>query len=179
MVRKRSLAEAGSVTHSTNAVLAVVGGAYQDPSEASIATDTSKSAVYRRAKGGLTRQEAHAHRQALSPDEENVLVSWIERLAVTGHPVKHSYVRELAEEIRKPRAQLDDKMPSPLSKEWPKRFLKRHPTLKTALAKNIENARKEVTRKAMENYFADFKGVIEQYNIQTENIYNFDETGSH
>ena len=31
----------------------------------------------------------------------------------------------------------------------------------------------------MENYFADFKGVIEQYNIQTENIYNFDETGSH
>jgi len=53
----------------------------------------------------------------LSPDEENVLVSWIERLAVTGHPVKHSYVRELAEEIRKPLAQLDDKVPSPLSKE--------------------------------------------------------------
>ena len=179
MVRKRSFAEAESAARSTDAVLGVVDGVYKNPSEASTATGTLKTTVYRRAKGGNTRQEAHAYRQALSPDEENVLVSWIERLAVTGHPVKHSFVRELAEEIRKPRVELEDKMPPPLSKDWPKRFLKRHPTLKTMLAQNIESKRKQVTREEVENYFAEFKRIVEQHNIQTEDIYNYDETGSY
>ena len=161
MVRKRSLAEAESAARSTKAVIGVIDGTYTNPSEASTATGTPKTTVYRRAKGGRTRPEAHAYRQALSPDEENALVSWIERLVATGHPVKHSLVRELAEEVRKPRVQLGDKFPPPLSKDWPARFLKRHPTLKTVLAKNIENIRKQVTREEMEKYLAEFKRVIE------------------
>lgn len=179
MVRKRSQAEAESAARSTNAVRGIADGTYKNPNDASMATDAPKSTVYRRAKGGLTRQEAHAYRQALSPDEENVLVSWIERLAAAGHPVKHSFVRDLAEEIRKPRTQLSDKTPSPLSNEWPKRFLTRHSMLKTTLAKNIENPRKQVTKEEAENYFAEIKRIIELYNIQPENMYNFDETGSH
>ena len=86
MVRKRSLAEAESATRSTNAVLGVIDGTYKNPCQASTATDAPKTTVYRRVKGGRTRQEEHAHRQALSPDEEHALVSWIERLAATGHP---------------------------------------------------------------------------------------------
>ena len=124
MVHKRSQGEAESTAHSTNAVLGIVDRTYKNRNEASTATNTPKSTVYRHTKGGHTRQEAHAYRQALSPDEENVLVSWIERLAATGHPVKHSFLCGLAEEIRKPHVQLSDKTPPPLSNEWPKRFLK-------------------------------------------------------
>ena len=179
MVRKRSQGEAKNTAHSTNTVLGIVDGTYKNPNEALTATNAPKSTIYHRTKGGHTHQEAHAYRQASFPDEENVLVSWIERLAATGHPVKHSFLCELVEEIRKLRVQLSDKTSPPLSNEWPKRFLKQHPMLKTTLAKNIENIRKQVMREEVENYFAEIKHVIELYNIQTENIYNLDETGSY
>jgi len=67
-----------SAARSTNAVLCIADRTYKNPNEASTATDALKSTVYRRAKEGRTRHEAHAYRQALSPDEEKVLVSWIE-----------------------------------------------------------------------------------------------------
>ena len=139
IVCKRNQGEAESTARSTNAVLGIVDGTYKNPNKASTATNAPKSTVYYYAKGDCTRQEAYAYRQALSLDEENVLVSWIERLAATGHPVKHSFLCGLAEEIRKPHVQLSDKTPPPLSNEWPKRFFKRYPTLKMTLAKNIEN----------------------------------------
>ena len=78
MIRKRSVAEAESAARSSNAVLGIVDGIYKNSSEASKATAAPKTTVYRRAKVGRTRQEAHVHRQALSPDEEHALVSWIE-----------------------------------------------------------------------------------------------------
>jgi hypothetical protein len=114
----------------------------------------------------------------LSPDEEDAPVIWTERLAATGHPVKHSIVRELGEEIKKPRIQAGDKLPSPLSEDWPTRFLKRHSTFKTILAKNIENAQNELTREEIEHYFEEFQRVVEQYSIQIENIYDFAEISS-
>lgn len=102
VVRKRSLAEAESAARSTNTVIGVIDGIYTNPSEASTATGKPKTTVYHRAKGSHTRQEAHTHRQALSPDEENALVSWIERLTAAGHPVKHSFICELTEEATCP-----------------------------------------------------------------------------
>ena len=50
MIRKRNLAEAEAIAHSTNAVFGVVYEIYKNPSETSIAIDMSKTTVYRRAK---------------------------------------------------------------------------------------------------------------------------------
>src|SRR5213075_1306646 len=55
----------------------------------------------RRFKGGKTRSEAREVQQMLSRAQEKALVSWITNLTVTGHPVSHGFIREMAEEIRK------------------------------------------------------------------------------
>ena len=65
-----------------------------------------------------------------------------------------------------------------LGKHWVSRFLARNPVLQSKLAKNIEAARKEVTEAQLENWFNEFKRVVDEFGILPENIYNMDETGS-
>ena len=57
-------------------------------------------------------------------------------------------------------------------------FLARNPVLQSKLAKNIEAAHKEVTEAQLENWFNEFKRVVDEFGILPENIYNMDETGS-
>lgn len=66
---------------------------------------------------------------------------------------------------------------SPLGKKWVNRFLKRHPTISARVSKNIELARKQVTKEEVLEWFAVFQKVCEQNGIDSENIYNMDETG--
>jgi len=94
-----------------------------------------------------------------------------------GHPVHHSFLREIVDEIRKPRT-IDSDIPiPPLGKHWVSRFLARNPSLQSKVAKSIEAARKEITEEQLVKWFDKFKHVIEQYDIRQENIYNMDKTG--
>ena len=43
---------------------------------------------------------------------------------------------------------------------------------------NIETAYKEVTEAQLENWFQEFKHVVDEYGIHSEHIYNMDKTGS-
>ena len=68
-------------------------------------------------------------------------------MTVSGYPVTHSLIQEIAEEIRQRRV-VGINEPSveyvtyePLGEEWILRFLQRHPNLKTALTRSIEIAR--------------------------------------
>ena len=122
--------------------------------------------------------QANLHRQALSPDEECALVKWVERLSCTGHPVRHKFLRELAEEIRKPRVELENCQVSPLGKQWVLHFLRRNPSLISKVAKSIEGVHKEVTEEQLQSWFISFKCAIDEHSILPENVYNMDETGS-
>ena len=107
-------------------------------------------------------------------DEEQAVVGWVLRAAATGHPVTHSFLRQLAEEIRKPRVTPDNSATitvPPLGADWSKRFMRRNPQLRTAMAKGIGIQRKEVTREILERWFAEFKRVVEEYGIDPDNIY--------
>ena len=64
-----------------------------------------------------------------------------------------------------------------LGKHWVSRFLARNPSLQSKVAKSIEAARKEVTEKQLQNWFSEFKRVLDEYGIRQENIYNMDESG--
>jgi len=97
---------------------------------------------------------------------------------IDGHPVHHSFLRELAEEIHKPRGVDSPEIPIKLGKHWVSRFLVRNPILQSKLAKNIEAARKEVTKAQLENWFDEFRCVVAEYGIKPEHIYNMDETGT-
>jgi hypothetical protein len=156
----------------------LIDGAYANVNQASVATRAPRKTLYRYTQGGQTRHQANLHRQALSPNKERALVKWVEHLSCTGHPVHHKFLRELAEEIRKPRVELENCQFSPLGKQWVSRFLLRNPSLKFIVAKSIERAHKEVTEEQLWNWFICFKHIIDQYGILSGNVYNMDETGS-
>ena len=88
-----------------DAVAGVKDGTYSNAYEANKATGVPVRSIYHRLGGGKSRRDANAHSQHLTPAEESALVKYIERMAGTGHPVKHSFLRELAEELRKARLQ--------------------------------------------------------------------------
>jgi len=165
-----------------NALAGLNDGTFVHVRQAARATGTTRSTIHRHLNGGLSKREAQQSRQQLSPDEEHALAKWVQRLSSTGHTVHHPFLRELAEEIRKPRVTVDDMVVDPsrrkLGKHWVSRFLARNPILQSKVAKNIEAARKEVTQAQLENWFQEFKHVVAEYGIQPEHIYNMDETGT-
>jgi GGDEF domain-containing protein len=87
-----------------------------------------------------------------------------------GHPIRHAYLRELAEVLRKHR--LAEEGLFPLGKDWVTRFLRRHPDLKSQVAKSMERARVEVTKEQILEWFRQYTEEIQKYGI-----YNMDESG--
>ena len=102
----------------TKAVLAIRSGEFKDYSNAAKKFHCSHTAVMRRIKGlTKTRQEAHSfYHQCLTNDEEEILISRINKLTDRGLPPTSQIIRNLAEEICK----------SPVGKNWVGQFCKRH-----------------------------------------------------
>jgi len=65
----------------------------------------------------------------------------------------------------------------PVGKHWVERFLRRNPVLKSQIAKSIEQARVEVTKEQVLEWFRQYKEEIDAYGTVAENIYNMDESG--
>jgi hypothetical protein len=86
----------------TKAVLAIRSGECTDYSNAAKKFHYSYTAVIRRIKGlTKTRQEAYSfYHQCLTNDEEETLISRINKLTDRGLPPISQIVRNLAEEIR-------------------------------------------------------------------------------
>ena len=153
-------------------------GTYANVRQASKSTGTPRSTLRRQLKRGLMHRKANEHRQQLSPDEERALVQWVEHLSCTGNPVRHSFLCELAQEIRRPHVENTNYVVNDLGIYWVSHFFARNPSLQSKVAKNNEAARKEVTENQLQNWFNVFKCVVDEYNIEPGNIYNMDETGS-
>jgi hypothetical protein len=118
----------------TKAVLAIRSGEFKDYSNAAKKFHCSHTAVMRRIKGlTKTRQEANSfYHQCLTTDEEEVLISRINKLTDRGLPPTSQIVRNLAEEIRG----------EPVGKNWTGQFVKRHKDrLKSAYLRNMEGIR--------------------------------------
>jgi hypothetical protein len=98
----------------------------------------------RRLNGGLNCAQAHEHAQLLSATEEDALALWCRRLSAGGYPVRHQLIREMAWDILTRRVASvntpDMQLASlPLiGKNWVKRFLQRHPKLKTVKGARID-----------------------------------------
>ena len=178
MTRRKSINALKNHLATEKALAGIKDRTCENPRVAAIETGAPESTVYRRISGGLSIAESRASKQALSPNEEKALVSWIHSSAATGHPVTHTFLRELAEEIRKPRVESENLPVSPLGQDWMKRFLRRNDDLKTAMASSIEIKRKEVTKEELYKWFEEFKRVVDEHDIKPEQVYNMDETGS-
>src|SRR5947207_349257 len=59
----------------------------------------SMTTLYRRRRGGLTCSSTRSSTNPISFGGKALIV-WLTMMAATGNPVSHSFVREMAEEIR-------------------------------------------------------------------------------
>lgn len=143
----------------------------------------SRHTIARRMKGGKSVMESRENQQLLTIPEEKALVEWIRRLTITGHPATHTFIREMAEELRQRRvSQINDEMDLvcylPIGNSWVPNFLKRHPQLETTLSRAIEASRiTTITKPAMRAFFSDYQATLTEHQIEAQNIYNMDETG--
>jgi hypothetical protein len=139
----------------------------------------SANTLTRRLNGGKSRAEAREEQQKLTKAEEKVLVKWITHLTATGHPARHTFIRDMAEEIRRQRGpEIEIGRELPLGITWVQQFIGRHPQLETVISRSIEAVRiKDVTVEVVTNFFEALQACMEKYEITPENIYNMDETG--
>ena len=149
--------------------------------EAARHNNVCHTTLLQRWKGGKSTAESHEDQQNLTIPEENALVEWITHLTACGHPPRHAFIRELAQEIQFSRAQRDSDSSNPpfsLGTTWVQRFLHRHPELETTIGRTIEAARvKEISKAKVTAWFDEFEKTITKHQITTENMYNMDETG--
>jgi len=93
--------------------------------------------LYRRVHCGKTRNEAHESRQLLTKYKEKALAQWISTSTVTGHPVQHSVIHDIAEKLRQERVSQQSQSVPPIAPTWVPQFLRRHPYLKVKKRPNF------------------------------------------
>ena len=166
------------------AILSVRNKSFSSICAAARVYKVSPSSLHHRLSGRQSRAQAHESNQILSNAEENTLVRWITRLAVTGSFVSPALLKDLAELIRQrrvrhastenPTAQIVD----PISRKWLQRFQNRHPTIKSIYARHMENARFDgATFETIRRWFDAVAAQFLEHTYERHNIWNIDESG--
>jgi len=179
MARKRKPETLDREKNMAIALMGLRNGRWKSVGKAARDMNVPQESLRRQWKGGMSRVEAREKQQKLTKPEEKVLANWITRLTATGHPARHEFIREMAEEIRNKRAEENQPHLSiPLGKSWVQQFIGRHPHLKTVISRSIEASRiKALTKKVVESFFDALEACLQEYQIEWQNVYNMDETG--
>ena len=119
-------------------------------------------------KGVCTHVEAHVSQQKLSPAKEDVLVKWAKVLGHQGVPLMYSTLTTYASKI----------LGKQIGECWPKRFLARHPELKLKMTTSLEKCRvKALNQMAVEGFYDTLDGIVKEFDIKPENMWNMDKKG--
>ena len=183
MTRRKNPHKAEKEARLQEALVAVVSWTHMCHTAAA-EFNVPRRTLYDRFNGKPPREKAHEGEQILSHAEEKELVRWITRLTRTSYPPRHTILREMGEEIRKQRVMnLNDNSIQltnyePIGQQWIQRFLRRHSELASVIPRSIDAARvKDTSPETLKSWFNELERVIKEYNIQTENLYNMDESG--
>ena len=131
--------------------------------------------LYDRSKGHQFKLELRNHKHRLSLLQEETLVGWIVSMDIHGAPPRQSQVREMAYMILKAESPTT---PRPIGKNWVTEFTKRRPEIKSRFARKYSHQRVLYENlKVIYSWFEQLQKVKNQWGIQDEDIYNFDETG--
>jgi len=139
------------------------------------------STLWHHEHGRLSRKDAAAKRQYLTPSEEKTVVDYIQGAAEGDHPVLVKSVGQLAWTIARRRSSTfeilaDDDSIRPPGKNWVQKFYKRH-NLKTRTLKPLDWARHDIYDKVA-HWFTLMDRVLHDSAVLPENVYNMDETGN-
>ena len=124
--------------------------------------------LQRRAKGIPSRRKSHAKQAILTAGQANALVSYCHELAKLAIPLTRLSLRQKV-------FALVQRMPS---HRWVRRFLSGRPNILAAHGRPLDPKRvKCFNRAAVYGFFDHLEKVVSDYNIQIQNVYNFDEKG--
>jgi hypothetical protein len=166
------------------ALAGLANGQYDSVNHAARECSVPPSTLHHRLNGRQSRVESHQDQQLLSPNEEAELVRWITHSTATGYSPRHSTLQSMAAELQRRRVrELNDETIERVSypkigAEWVKRFLARHPELKSTTGRSIDAIRvKDVSPELLLKWLEAYDRVVQEYDIEPENTYNMDETG--
>jgi hypothetical protein len=147
----------------------------RNPRQAALHYNLPPQTLRDRLKGHQSKPEQRNHNHRLSKLQEEALIAWIVSLDIRGAPPRPFQVREMAQII------LDAKTSAPslpIGKNWVTEFTKRRPEVKTRFARKINRQRALCEDpRIIGQWFDELQKTKEQWGIQDEDIYNFDETG--
>jgi predicted HTH domain antitoxin len=137
--------------------------------------DIPKSTLHARLAGRTNRVEKRANSTKLTEIEENSLKQWIISMDIRGAAPRPAMVQEMANLL------LATRGPTPIQtigKNWVSNYVKRHPELDSRFSRryNYNRAKCEDPKIIME-WFELVQKTICDYGINSDDIYNFNETG--
>jgi len=118
---------------------------------------------------GKTRpsRQAHSAQQRLSPDQEAVLVVWIQLWADTARPISISRIQRIARDLAGGK----------VGKNWVYRFLQRHPELKLGKPSGLDPKRAQAFNEAIvREHYKELERALYP-GLKPSNLYNMDEKG--
>jgi hypothetical protein len=127
--------------------------------------------------GRGTRQNCGGAGRSLSDAQELALCQIIEREEADGTHLRHWQVQNRANWI----LALDNPNvtePPTVGKNWPSRFLQRHPQFEKRASHPLKNERKwSHDVESLGGWFERFRKAMQDFGIQKQDVWNFDETG--
>lgn len=111
--------------------------------------------------------------QRLTPEEETAILNWILRLQAWGWPPLVTQTRFMADELLRKKG--DSR---PIGINWPQKFMKRHPSIKTAYIPPLDKERATAQNPAtLADWFQLFLQIKSEYEVRDSDIYNMNEKG--
>jgi hypothetical protein len=150
--------------------------------KAAIYYRVARTTVQDRAKGALTRNDAHLHERKLTQPQEDVLSEWIKvRSRVRRSPSVSNFEKCLGKRgipLSLPTigAYAAEIYGGPLGVTWATRFKKRRPDLKVKWTSSLEECRAQaLNRPVVHDYFTLLADTVQKYDIKPKNLWNMDE----
>jgi Tc5 transposase DNA-binding domain/helix-turn-helix, Psq domain len=103
--------------------------------------DVSEATLRRGVNGQLSRRQAHEKDQTLSPEEEQLLLAWIQAEDLVSSPPTYAKVRAMANKMYQ--HQTTPPRTLNIGKNWINKFKKRHPELENRPVRRIDIQRKD------------------------------------
>ena len=134
--------------------------------------NVSHATLARRVRGTQSRRDNTPNCRSLRATEEEVIVKHILELDAQGFPVRHAYLRDMADRL------LLSRGAPPVGKNWVTRFVNRQPDLRTRFSRKYDYSRAQCEDPALiREWFDLVRNTIAKYGVDVADIFNFDETG--
>jgi hypothetical protein len=122
------------------AINALHDGTVLSQRKAALLYNVPRTTLQDRFKGKRSAREAQQSQQRLSAQEEESIKRCITTMTAWGWPASIKYLKSLATDLLKAKGDHN-----PLGQHWYKNFLVRHPDLKAAWSRNLDQSRKDTT----------------------------------